>query len=117
MLNIDDFAGLPRPKFDPEAFAIEETAAKGYDAGVLTLLLARHIAGDSGDMFPAAKESSQKALATGQPYISVFHVFGAPSIAILTVPDRSVTIAALLEHALPEVKAMATPAFGASKFH
>ncbi len=110
MLNIDE---MPNPVFFPEMATVTADAMKHLDAEMATMLFARHIAGDSGDMTDAAKAESQKALKEGQTFISIFQVYMGPAFLIMTDSARTRCMMTLLDHGKDHVRAMlASPAKG-----
>ena len=61
-------------------------------AGVMhTALIARHLAGDWGDLDAEDKEANQSALVTGARILSAYTLFTKQRIWIITEADRSVT--------------------------
>jgi hypothetical protein len=77
-------------KFPLGQVVVTPTATEWLSAEVIARSLARHQAGDWGDVSDSFAGEMDEALRTGQPVMSVYFK-GGPSYTILTVGDRSMT--------------------------
>jgi len=61
------------------------------DPRLAIMLLARHAAGDCGDMDDEDKETNEEAIRVGNRIMSVYRLIGGATVWIMTEADRSVT--------------------------
>lgn len=61
------------------------------DTGLAALLLARHLAGDSGDTCEEDKSINEDAIRHGNRVMSVYKLIGGHVLWVITEADRSVT--------------------------
>lgn len=96
-LDIETLA-LPRPLFPVGQVLMTHGACEALSVDfkdkspVLTLmLLARHMSGDYGDLDADDKAANMQALKHGGRIMSVYNLFGGPTVWVITEADRAST--------------------------
>jgi len=71
--------------------AMEVLGGADGDPRLAMMLLARHAAGDCGDMDDEDKETNEEAIRFGNRVMSVYRLIGGATVWVMTEADRSLT--------------------------